>query len=212
MSLDQLRSLQADRSGRRMAEMKAVAHAVAPIVSDFASTALFYVMLACGLDVRASMGIGLALGLGQFVYMLIRRRRASAMQVASVALVVLVGALTLETNDARIIFWKVSIIYLVLGGSMLRPGWMRRHVPPIALSHLDVRALAPWEQAWAVLLILTAGLNLLLAFNVSPREAAMAFGVSALASKVALFAVQYLILRGCARRSMRARLEVAAAA
>ena len=136
MSLDQLRSLHADPSGRRMAEIKAVAHAIAPIASDFASTALFYVMLACGLGVRGSMGVGLALGVAQFVYMLIRRRRTSAMQLASVALVVLVGVLTLVTNDARIIFWKVSIIYFVIGVSMLRPGWMRRHVPPIASNHL----------------------------------------------------------------------------
>ena len=195
-----------------MAELRAVAHAVAPIASDFASTALFYITLGCGLDVRASMSIGLALGVGQFCYVLFRRRRTSAMQMASVALVVLVGALTLVTNDARIVFWKVSIIYVVLGGSMLRPGWMRRHVPPIALNHLDARALVPWERVWAVLLILTAGLNLLLAFTMSPRDAAMAFGASALASKLALFVVQYLILRGRARRSMRARLEAEASA
>lgn len=195
-----------------MAEIKAVAHAIAPIASDFASTALFYVMLACGLGVRGSMGVGLALGVGQFFYMLICRRRTSVMQFASVALVILVGVLTLVTNDARIIFWKVSMIYFVLGVSMLRPGWMRRHVPPIASNHLDLRALALWERAWAVLLILTAGLNLLLAFHLSPREAAMAFGVSALASKVALFAIQYLILRSRARRSMRAHLQAAASA
>ena len=63
-----------------------------------------------------------------------------------------------------------------------------------------------------MLLILTAGLNLLLAFTMNPRDAAMAFGASALASKLALFVVQYLILRGRPRRSMRARLEAEASA
>ena len=210
MSVDQLRSLRGDRVGRNVAEIKAVAHAVAPIASDFASTALFYAMLASGAGLRASIAVGVALGVVQFLYVLIRRRRASAFQVASLVLVVMVGSLTLITNDPRIVFWKVSAIYLVLGCSMLRPGWMQRHVPPIALDHLSSRLLAPWEYGWAVLLILTAALNLSLSLSVSSRTAALAFGAAALASKVALFAIQYLFLRGRTRRSMRARLEAPA--
>ena len=192
--------------------MKAVAHDVRPIASDFASTVLFYVMLAFGVGVRASIALGVALGVTQFAYMLARRRRTSAMQIASVALVVVVGALTLITNDPRIVFWKVSGIYFVLGGSMLRPGWMRRHVPPIALDHLDLGLLTPWERAWALLMLLTAVLNLALSLLVSPRVAAMAFSASALVSKVALFTAQYAILRRHTRRAMRTRLELATSA
>ena len=76
MSLDQLRSLQVDRVGRRSAEIKAVAHAVAPIAGDFASTVLFYVMLASSAGVRASIALGVAFGVVQFVYTLVRRLRA----------------------------------------------------------------------------------------------------------------------------------------
>lgn len=66
------------------------------------------------------------------------------MQVASVGLVTFVGGRTLLTNDARFVFWKVSAAVFVVGCAMLRPGGMRRHIPPIAAEHLPPAAMTPW--------------------------------------------------------------------
>ena len=210
MSLDQLRSLQQDPVRRRLAELNAVVHAVTPVAVDFASTLLFYILLAFGADVQDAVILGVFLGLGQLVTMLMGRRRPSAMQIASVMLVLLVGGLTIFTNDARIMFWKVSVIYVVVGCSMLRPGWMKRHVPPIAADHLSSDVLQPWERAWATLVILTGVLNAALSSTQSPRTSAVVFGIFAPVTKIGLFTVQYLVLRRLTRRSMQARLELAA--
>ncbi len=207
MSLDHLQSLRADPRRRRLAELSAIAHAVRPLAADFASTILFYALLAGGGGVRAATIAGVVLGFGQLAYMLLRGQRPSAMQVASIALVGLVGGITLLTNDARFMFWKVSAIYVVVGAAMLRPGWMRRHVPPIAAEHLPQAVLAPWERAWAGLLILTAAVNLTLSLTQSARTTALVFGVFAPASKVALFVVQYVTLRHRTRRRIREALE-----
>lgn len=210
MSLDYIKSLRGDSPRRRIAELAAIIHAVRPVALDFASTFLFYFLLMAGADARIAAIVGVGLGVGQIVFMLMCRQRPSAMQIGSVVLVMLVGVVTLLTNDARIVFWKVSVIYLVLGCTMLRPGWMQRYIPPIAAEHLPPKVMIPWERIWAVLIMTTGLLSLVLSLTQSARVTATIFGIFAPVSKIVLFSIQYIRLRHRTLLRMQAQLEAAA--
>jgi intracellular septation protein A len=208
MSLDELRALRANPSRRQAAEFRAIAFAVKPVIIDFASTMLFYVALALGADVRAATALGAAMGLGQLLYMVMRRQRISPMQSASFILVLLVGGLTVITNDARIMFWKVSAIYLVVGTAMLQPGWILRFVPPIAADHLPREVMIRWGFVWAALILCTGAVNLALSLIEPARVVAQVMGVIAPMTKIMLFAAQYFLLRKRVLRTMAAQLDL----
>jgi len=162
---------------------------------DFASTMVFYVSLILSADVRIATALGSAMGLGQLTWMVLRRQRVSAMQQASFILVLVVGGLTIITNDARIMFWKVSAIYFVVGLAMIRRGWMLRFVPPIAAEHLSVEAIARWEFCWAALMLATGAINVALSLTQAARVVAFTMGVFAPTTKIMLFIVQYGLLQ-----------------
>ena len=63
---------------------------------------------------------------------------------------------------------------------------------------------------WAGLMFATAAANLYVALNLDPKTWAWFVGVVPLASKLALFAIQYLTMRLIVRGRMRAGAPVAA--
>jgi hypothetical protein len=65
-----------------------------------------------------------------------------------------------------------------------------RYIPPIATDYLSQEVLTPWECLWAVLILLTGGLNLPLSVTQSARTTALMFGVFALTTTLALFTLQ----------------------
>jgi len=64
----------------------------------------------------------LPLGAGQFALARWRRRRIETMQWLSFALVVVLGAAALLTDDPRFMMAKPSIVHFAVGAVMLRPG------------------------------------------------------------------------------------------
>ena len=43
---------------------------------------------------------------------------------------------SLLTGDPRYVLYETAVIYVVIGCTMLRRGWLVRYVPPIALIYL----------------------------------------------------------------------------
>jgi intracellular septation protein A len=70
----------------------------------------------------------------QIGWLMARRQKIDAMQWLSIGLVVVSGVATLLTSDARFVMLKPSVIYCIVGAYMLRPGWMNRYLPPIAVQ------------------------------------------------------------------------------
>lgn len=194
------------REVRRL-ERSTLLSAIAPLVVDLGSTLAFYALFALTNDARFAAIAGMAIAVGQLIFARVRQRPVATLQWASIALVLVVGALTLMTNDPRFVLIKATLVYVIIGGSMLRPGWIARYIPPIAAAHLPDKLLGGFEKAWAALLLGTGGLNLILVLAVSSGRVAQFMAIWVIASKLALFAIQYVWCRSVARPSIKATME-----
>ena len=173
------------------------------LVSDLASTIVFLIVLLVTKDLILAVALGIGLGVAQIGWFLARKKPIDTMQWLSIGLVVVSGAATLLTSDARFVMLKPSVVYCVVGAFMLRPGWLNRYLPPIVIELIPDVAWA-FGYVWAGLMFLSAALNVGLAFTLDPLTWSVAMSVWGLASKVALFLIQYVTMRTIARRRVAA--------
>jgi intracellular septation protein A len=178
------------------------------LVSDLASTILFLAVLLLTKDLILAVALGVGLGVLQIGWLTARRRRIDTMQWLSIGLVVVSGAATLLTNDPRFVMLKPTVIYCIVGAYMLRPGWMNRYLPPIAIQTVPDIAYI-FGFAWAALMFLSAALNIALALSLDPVTWSAVMSTWGIASKIALFLTQYMAMRFIGRR--RAMAAAAAA-
>jgi len=190
--------------------MRDLLYAVRPLLSDFFPTIVFAILVAMKLDVRTATGAALAIGIAQVALQKALKRRIELLQWASLGLVVVFGTLGVMTNDARFLMAKPTIIYLAIGAVMLRRGWMLRYLPPIAGEHAKPLMIA-WGYAWAGLMAVTALVNIVVAVRFTAQWPAF-IAVVPMASKIALFAAQYLSVRYVVRRRVMAELAAQSAA
>ena len=187
--------------------MKSLLYVLRPLASDFLPTIVFAALVALHADVRTATGVALLMAVLQIGVQKALKRPIPLLQWASVGLVLVFGAVSLATNDARFLMIKPSIIYIAIGVVMLKRGWMLRYLPPIASGHADGLMIG-WGYAWAGLMFLSAIANVAVAWTL-PQLWPAYLAVVPLASKLALFAVQYASVRFIVRRRILA--EVAAA-
>lgn len=196
-----------DLGGARRLERSTLFSAIAPLIGDLGSTLVFYGLFALTDDPRLAAAIGMAIAGGQLLLAKVRRMPIVTLQRSSIALVMVVGTLTLLTNDSRFVLVKATLVYGIIGASMLTRGWMARYIPTIAAAHLPERLLGRFERAWAILLLGTGILNIALVLAASPEQAAKVMAIWVVASKFALFAVQYVWCRAIARPAIKAQME-----
>lgn len=178
-------------------------HAGKWIAADLFSTLLFVGLYAVTHSVFVATGLAIAAGVAQIAYLRVRGATIDAMQWVSLALVVVFGGASLLTHDPRFIMFKPTLIYAVIGMVMLRPGWIARYQPPIALRwSRDV--VTVFGYVWAGLMFLTGALNLVFVAHGDTKLWAWWIGVFPIASKLALFAVQYLTTRAIVTARIRA--------
>ena len=182
--------------------MKNLLFALRPLASDFFPTIVFAVLVALHMDVRIATGGALAAALLQIIIQVARRQGVPLLQWASVALVIVFGALSIVTNDARFLMIKPSLIYLAVGVVMLKRGWMLRYMPPIAGGHGAPMMIA-WGYAWAGLMLTSSAANLIVAWRMPALWPAY-LAVVPMASKLVMFAAQYLSIRHVVRRRILA--------
>lgn len=194
--------LRDDRRARSSLEIGAVIHVVQPLGADLLATLCFYAVFATTGSVGIATILAAALGVGQLAWGVARRRPVPPIQWASLLLVFLVGGLSLATGDPRYVLYKAAIIYVVIGCTMLRRGWLGRYVPPIALAYLPVTTIVAFGYMWAALLLGTGLLSLVLIWTVLPRTVALIMGLWAPSSKLLLLAYQYSVGRNAVRRSI----------
>lgn len=192
--------------------MPTLVHAIRPILIDMAATFIFYGVLATTGSVTTATALGVAFGVGQVVVWKLRRQPISAMQWASLGLVLVMGGATLLTHDARFILIKPTIVYTVIGAAMLQSGWMGRYMPPIATEKLPASLIVGGGYVWAGLMFVSAILNLVVAFTLPAKDAALVMAIWSPASKLVLFALHFATFQAVGRRMARqARLQVQAA-
>jgi intracellular septation protein A len=185
--------------------MKLLFESAKPLLLDLASTFLFLALILLTHNVALSVGLGVALGVTQIGWQFVRGKAIEAMEWLSLFIVVSSGGATLLTGDPRFVMIKPSLIYVVVGIVMLKPGWMNRYLPPIARELVpDIATI--FGFAWAALMFVSAALNTLVAVNFSIADWAAFMGVFAVASKVALFLVSFVTMRTIGARRRRAQI------
>lgn len=188
--------------------MKNLIYAARPLVNDFLSTIFFVVLISAGVEVRIATGCAIAFGVVHVLGLRLLGRPVAALQWAGLGLVLVFGAASLLTHDPRFIMAKPTIIYLAVAAVMLKRGWMLRYMPPIARGHGDDLMIA-FGYVWAGLLAFTGIANLVMAVYFTPQWPAFV-AVFPLASKIGLFAIQYLTVRHFVRRKVIAAMSAQA--
>jgi intracellular septation protein len=123
-------------------------------------------------------------------------------------LVLASGTATLITNDPRFVMVKPSVIYTIVGIVMLKPGWINRYLPPVAIELVPDIAFI-FGFVWAGLMFFSAALNLIVAFNFSVVAWSALMSIWAIVSKAVLFLIGFVTMRTIAVRRRRAQMAAA---
>jgi len=187
--------------------MKNLLQAGKLLLLDMASTFFFLFLYLLTKNITLSVLLGMALGAAQIGWEFARNKPIDTMQWMSLFLVLGTGTATLLTADPRFVMVKPSVIYCVVGIVMLKPGWLNRYLPPVAIELIpDIATI--FGYVWAALMFFSAGLNLVAALNFSVVTWLSFMSIYGIVSKLALFLIGYATMRtiGVQRR---ARLSAA---
>ncbi len=188
--------------------MKGLLHAGKFLLFDLASTLLFFALYTATNSILLAVSVAVALALGQIGRELARGRRVDALQWVSLAVVVASGAGTLHTNNPLYVMLKPSAIYLAVGIAMLQRGWMNRYLPPRALEYVPDLGVT-FGYVWAGLMLVSAVVNLGLAFSLDVKAWGVAISAWGITSKTALFLIQFAVMKSIGRRRNHARMAAA---
>ncbi len=188
--------------------MKELFYSGRALAADLASTIFFVTLYALTRNIALAVGFGVTLAAVQIVWRLARRQTIDAMQWISLFLVIASGSATLLTHNPVFVMLKPTAIYLLVGWTMMKRGWMNRYLPPSALEFvpdLGVR----FGYVWAALMFFSAALNLALALTCSVVAWGSAMAAWGIGSKIALFFISYAVMRTTGARRYRAQLMMA---
>jgi intracellular septation protein A len=189
--------------------MKNLAYAARPLVNDLASSLLFAGLILAGVDPLAATVVAMAAGVAHVLLWLALRKPVAPLQWASLGLVLVFGTAGLFLHDPRFLMAKPSVIYLIIAVVMLRRGWMLRYMPPIARGHGEGLMIV-FGYVWAGLMAFTAVANLVVAVGFAEHWA-LYNAIFPIASKLALFAIQFATMRAHVKPKVMAALRQGAA-
>jgi intracellular septation protein len=173
------------------------------LLLDMASTFFFLVLYLLTGNIPLSVALGIGLGVVQIGWEFARKKPIDTMQWMSLVLVVGSGAATLITADPRFVMVKPSLIYVVVAVVMLKPGWMNRYLPPLAIEVVPDLVFI-FGFIWSGLMFFSAALNVIVALNFSVAAWASFMSVYGIVSKLGLFLIQYATMRYVGVRRRRA--------
>jgi intracellular septation protein len=185
--------------------MKNLFHAGRFLLLDMASTLFFLVLYLSTDSILLSVTLGVALGIAQIGWQFARKKPIETMEWLSLFLVVSSGGATVITNDPRFVLIKPSLIYVIVAVVMLKPGWMNRYLPPVAMEIVPDVAFI-FGFVWSGLMFFSAALNAIVALNFSVMAWASIISIYAIISKLILFLTQYATMRYIGVRRRRAQM------
>ncbi|SBV31727.1 conserved membrane protein of unknown function [uncultured Sphingopyxis sp.] len=183
--------------------MRTLFYAIGPMLFDSLGILVFAVLLVAGAGIVPATVAGTVVALAVVGYELARGRKVAALQWISLASVLFTAAATLFTGDPRFVMAKPTIVYLIVGGVMLRKGWLGRYIPPEQLAIVgDV--MDRFGMIWAALMFISAGLNLIIALFFTAWWP-LFIGIFPLASKFTLFAIHIAVVHMITQARLRRR-------
>src|SRR5215475_5913482 len=190
------------RDARRSSEnatMRNLLQAAKLLLLDLASAIVFLVVYVVSKNIPLSVAFGMALGITQISVQFARKRPIETMEWLSLFLVVASGTAALITSDPRFVMYKPSVIYVIVGVVMLRPGWINRYLPPLAKAVVPDIAIII-GLLWAGLMFASAAVNVFVALNYSVMTWAWFMPVFGIVSKVVLLLISFGAMRMIGRR------------
>ena len=185
--------------------MKNLFHAGRFLLLDMASTLFFLALYLSTDSILLSVALGVALGIAQIGWQFARKKPIETMEWLSLFLVVSSGGATVITNDPRFVLIKPSLIYVIVAVVMLKPGWMTRYLPPVAMEIVPDVAFI-FGFVWSGLMFFSAALNAIVALNFSVMAWVSIMSIYAIISKLILFLTQYATMRYIGVRRRRAQM------
>ena len=166
----------------------------ARLATDFLSAIVFLLVYLSTENVVLATAVAIAGAVGQVIHARVKGRELGFMTWASLALVILLGSITLLTHDPRFMLAKPAIAHFAIGTIMLKRGWMLRYMPPIVAEHApDYVTIAGY--AWAALMFALGAGTIAVAMTGDLKLWALYVSVVAVGAKIAAFAVQYIAFR-----------------
>ena len=166
----------------------------ARLATDILSAIVFLVVYHATENVVLATAVAIAGAVGQVIHARVKGRELGFMTWASLALVILLGSITLWTHDPRFMLAKPAIAHFAIGTIMLKRGWMLRYMPPIVAEHApDYVTIAGY--AWAALMFALGAGTIAVAMTGDLKLWALYVSVVAVGAKIAAFAVQYVVFR-----------------
>jgi len=174
------------------------------LATDFLSTIVFLVIYLASGNIVLATSVAIAGAIGQVIYARTKGRELSFMTYASLALVIVLGTVTLLTQDPSFVLAKPSIAHFAIGAIMLKRGWMLRYMPPLVAETIpEYVTIAGYSWA-ALMLVLGAG-----TIAVAATGDLWLWGIYvsfvAVGAKILAFAVQYVAFRFLVVGRLRAR-------
>jgi len=168
--------------------------AFAKLATDFFSTIIFLALYFATGNILLATGVAIAGAIAQVIWSRLRGEQLSFMTYASLALVIVLGSVTLLTNDPRFVLAKPSIAHFAIGAIMLKRGWLLRYMPPIVTDTIPEYVTVA-GYAWAALMFALGAGVIAVASTGDMKLWAFYVSVVAIGAKIAAFAVQYAAFR-----------------
>jgi len=176
--------------------------------TDFLSTIVFLAVYLATDNVIAATLVAIASAIAQVIYARVKGQTLDFMTYASVALVVVLGGMTLLTNDPRFVLAKPAIGHFAIGFIMLRKGWILRYSPEMVRNVIPHLAIAA-GYAWAMLMFVLGLGTIAVAMTGDLKLWAFYVSVVSVGAKIAAFAIQYFAFRIIIRRKLRTQAMTA---
>ena len=174
--------------------MKSLLHSATFLLLDMASTFFYLAVFLTTKSIPIAAAAGIGLGIAQIAWEVSRSKKIEAMQWMSLFLVVASAIASVLTHDVRFVMYKASAIYVIVGVVMLKPGWMNRYLPPVAVEVVpDVGVI--FGFVWAGLMFVSAAVNIGTALTMSFIGWTAFMSAYALGTKLSLFVIQYGTMR-----------------
>jgi intracellular septation protein A len=171
--------------------------------TDFLSAIIFLAIYLATDNVVLATAVAIAGAVAQVIYARVRGKPLAFMTYASLALVIVLGTVTILTKDPRFVLAKPAIAHFAIGAIMLKRGWMLRYMPSVATATIP-EYITIAGYAWAALMF-ALGLGVIaVAATGDLKLWAFYISVVAIGAKVLAFAVQYVAFRTLVIHRLRA--------
>jgi intracellular septation protein len=162
--------------------------------ADFFSTIVFLVVYLATNSIVLATSVAIVGAIGQIVYARVKGKELGFMTWASLGLVIVLGGVTLLTQDPRFVLAKPSIAHFAIGAIMLKRDWMLRYMPPIVAETIpDYVTIAGY--GWAILMFALGAGTIVVAATGDLKLWAIYVSFVSVGAKILAFAVQYVAFR-----------------